>query len=327
MPPENKHLTVEHCAQLFSQLYRLESAGLPAFQAFTVLLQAKTPVHKTLMIMQQKLKMGYPIAEAGFKAGVFNNSEKALIQAAEASGQLTAVYARLAENYTRRSRHLKQIKARLYFPALMLSLSILLGPLPALAAAEISTLQYLVLSLGRLLSISAGVLLLFKLPSLLNYLGLNTVWHRLQLRIPGLTQWLVKREINRCFSMLAMLLQSGLAFSDAFPNAVATIQNSCLRARFKPALSVLGTGISVADTLAKVEILSPTLLQIAHTSEQSGRLGPGLDHYTQLEAENIKQNDDALAQWFPRLVYVGVVLWMAYTLLGSPIGTLLPADL
>lgn len=124
-----------------------------------------------------------------------------------------------------------------------------------------------------------------------------------------------------------MILEGGLAFSVALSKAVAGIKNSCLREQFIPALSMLATGASVADTLAKVPVINATMLQIVNSSEQSGKLASGILRFTQLEAETISLQDDTLAEWLPRLVYSIIAMWMAYSILGSQFATVVPSNI
>jgi general secretion pathway protein F len=320
-------LTVEQLAKLFTQLKRLESSGLPVVQAFAILIQSEVALRKPLTIMQQQLNAGRTVSEAGIKAGIFNDTHKTLIHAAEVSGRLANVYEQLANYHTKLSRRLKKIKSRLYFPALVLTFSLFIQPLPGLISSEISGFSYLQLSVGRLFIIALGLFLLARMPGILKSFGVETAWHRLQLRIPVVAAWVIKRQINEFFFILAIMLESGLAFADALPKAVAVIKNNCLREKFIPALAMLTTGDSVADTLAKVPIINTTMLQIVRSSEQSGKLASGIHHFTQLEAETIGLQDDSLAEWLPRIGYCIIAIWMGYSIFGSQFMAVIPDDI
>lgn len=327
MAKPNTSLSFEQLALLFSQLKRLDASGLPAVQAFAILTKTEVMLKKPLAIMQQQLNAGRPISEAGFRAGIFNDTLKTLVHAGESSGKLAEVYGQLASYYTGLSNRIKKIKSRLIFPALVLSIALFVQPLPALIASEISGFGYLQLSLGRLIVICLGVFLLVRLPDILANLGVEKAWHRLQLRLPMVANWVIKRQLNTFFFILAMMLESGITFSIALPKAIATIKNSCLRENFNPALTLLATGASATDTLAKVTAIKPTLLGIINSSEQSGKLASGILHFTRQEAETISLHDDALAEWLPRLVYTVIAIWMAYSILGTRFATLVPADI
>jgi len=323
----NFSLSAEQLAGLFTQLKSLESAGLPAFSAFALLIKSETKLKKPLALMLQKLKSGLSISEAGFRSGIFNDTHKTLIHAAEASGKLEEVYGQLAHHYSGLSIRIRKVKSRLYFPALTLVISLFVQPLPAFVSSEINGIDYLQLSLGRFLVIGMGILLLTRLPNILCNLGLETAWHHLQLKVPVVSKWIIKRQINEFLFILAMMLEGGLAFSEALPKAVASIKNSCLREQFIPALTMLGRGASVTDTLMKVPIINGTILHVVNSSEQSGKLASGILHFTQLEAEAIQIQDDALAEWLPRLVYGIIVIWLAYSILGNQLAPVVPSNL
>lgn len=324
MSKTNPPLNTEQLAKLFTQLKRLESAGLPVSQAFSILTETEAELKKPLAKMQQQINAGRPISEAGFRAGIFNDIHKTLIHAAEASGRLADVYGQLAAYYSGLARRSKKIKSRLYLPALTLIISLFVQPLPAFISSEITGLDYLQLSLGRLLIIGFCVFLLIRLPRILRSLGLEANWHRLQLKVPVVAKWVIKRQINEFFFILAIMLGGGKAFAEALPKAVASIKNSCLREKFTPALTMLASGASVFDTLAKVPVIDTAMLRILHSNEQSGRLADGILHFTQLEAETISLQDDALAEWIPRLVYSMIAILIAYSILGGQFATVLP---
>ncbi|MGR8933059.1 MAG: type II secretion system F family protein [Gammaproteobacteria bacterium] len=324
---EPKSLSAKQLAELFTLLKRLEASGLPAFQAVAMLMRSEVELKPALAAMHRQLSAGKPISQAGYAAGIFNDTHKALIAAAENSGQLTEVYGLLADYYTALSSRLRKVKARLYLPGLILTLALLVQPLPALIVAQISGVQYVQLSLGRLAIIGGGMYALIKLPAVLQRLGAISAFHHLQLRIPAIAAWIVKRQLNEFFFLLALLLEAGLAFSEALPKAVATIKNTALRERFKPALALLGSGASVTDTLRAVPVIKPATLHIIAGSEHSGKLAGGIRHFTRLEAETIALQDEALAEWLPRLVYALIAAWIAHSILVSRIATVLPSDL
>lgn len=327
MSKASQKLSVEQLAKLFIQLSALESAGLPVFQAFAIITQSEAKLKKPLALMQQQLKAGRPISDAGFKSGIFDDTHKTLIYAAEASGQLTSVYRQLADHYTRLNARIKKVKSRFYVPMLILIVSLFVQPLPAYFNTEISTFDYFRLSLGRLLVIGLGLLLLLHLPAIINSLGIEKAWHRLQLKLPIVANWIIKREVNNFLFILALMLESGLSFADALPKAVASIKNSCLRKQFTPTQKMLATGASVTQTLATVSVINTLILHVLATSELSGKLAGGILHFVKTEAETIGLQDDALAEWIPRFVYILIVIWMAYSISGNHLTTLVSPNL
>lgn len=317
MPHPNFHLNSEQLAGLFTRLARLETSGIPAAQGLQILAQSEAKLRKPILLMATYLKSGLSVSAAGFKAGIFNDTLKTLIHAAEHSGQLAGMYARLADHYTRQNARKRKIKSRLYLPVLTAIIALFVNPLPALVSGSITTLEYVQLSLGRLLLAGFCIAVLINLPKIAYHLGIEKSWHRLQLKLPLIHQWVLRRQINEFFFILELMLESGLAFADGLPKAVATIKNGELRNYFKPALSITGSGASVSETLAKVPVIDTPLLNVLNSSEQSGKLPSGISHFVKLEAETIELQNEALAEWIPRLAYFLIAVWIAYSIVGG----------
>jgi general secretion pathway protein F len=250
-PTSKSNLPLSHrqLAFLFSQLKQLETAGLAADQAFSLLIKSEIKLKRPVLAMQHQLAAGRPISEAVFRAGIFNDTLKTLVHAGESSGNLTAVYGQLADYYRGLDRRANKIKSRLLLPALIFAIGLFVQPLPALVAGKISGVAYLQLSLGRLLVIGVGIMLLLRLPAILRGLGGEKAWHRLQLRLPMVSNWIIRRQINGFLVILAMMLEAGIAFAAALPKATAAINNRALREQFGSALALLGTGASVTECL------------------------------------------------------------------------------
>lgn len=310
-------LSAEKQANLFLQLAQLEKVGLPADKAFGLIADSDKALKSRLYFIQRQLQAGKSIAEAGFKSGLFNEMQRALLHAAESGGTLATVYKRLADNYAAHALRLRKIKSRCYYPAILLSISFFLQPLPALVGGSINGTEYLQLSLGRLLAILFLVSFVLSLPTILNKIGLKALVDQLQLQLPLFSKWFVRRQLNDFYLNLSLLLGAGLAFAEALPKVVASIPNSALQARFSSALKHLNSGDSVTEILSTVtDIRGSTTLQVIGSSEHSGRLASGLQHIAQLEADDLNLQDEMLAEWLPRLVYAGVVIWIAKSLIG-----------
>lgn len=319
----NHPLSHRQLTFLFTQLKQLETAGLPVSQAFVRVAKSEVRLKRPLLMMQQQINAGRSISEAGSRAGIFNDTLKTLVNAGEASGNLAGIYGQLADYYGGLDLRTQKMKSRLLLPVLVLAIALFVQPLPALVASKINLFGYLQLSLGRLLVIGIGVMLLIRLPTIVTGLGGGKAWHRLQLRLPIVSGWVASRQINGFLVILAMMLEGGIAFAAALPKATATISNHALREQFSPALALLGSGASVTECLKPVAAINPKLLGIVHSSEQSGKLASGLWNYTQMEAQTLSLQDDALAEWLPRLAYSLIALWIAYTIVVTKMGWIL----
>ena len=322
-----RKLNNHQLANLFIQLQKMECAGLPAFKSFEIVQKSDAKLKKPIKLMQHYLNTGKPISEAGYKAGIFIPTHRTLIHAAECSGTLATVYGQLGAYYARLSERNEKMKSRLYLPVFVLIIALFMQPMPALVKSEITGVDYLFMTVGRLVAIGIGVYVLIQLPRIFQRIGLVAIYDNVLMWLPVISAWIVKRQVNEFYFILALMLDAGVAFVEALPKAVATIKNKRLRQSFQTALAASGRGDSVTETLSKVSILDRNALQIINSSEYSGQLARGLLRFAQIEAENISLQDEALAEWLPRLVYITVCIWMAYSLVGSKLGSLIPSNL
>lgn len=302
-------------AQLFLHLAHLESSGLPAAEAFAMLAKTQQGLPKGLKTMPRRLKAGQAIAEAGFKAGLFDSNHRALVAAAEQGGKLAPLYRQLAEHYGNTAKRQKKMRSRLYLPGFVLVAALFIQPLPALITGQTSLGEYLLASAGSGLIMAAGMALLLRIPQVCNALGIAGQWHNVQLLLPPVAKWLTNRQLNHFFFLLAMLLEAGMDFANALPNAVASISNTSLKGQFAPALAKLKTGASAAQILGCVPSIPASTLQVIDSGEHSGRLADTLRHFTELDAYTLALQDEALAEWLPRLAYSAVGLWIGYGIL------------
>jgi general secretion pathway protein F len=317
-PAKIRAFTSENFAQLFLQLWQMEDAGVSCVEAVNLLKNQTSPFKQPLTRVQQRLKSGGSIAEAGFRGGLFNAVQRTLIQAGETAGCLSTVYKRLADYYEQKAGRERKIKSRLYLPVFTLAVALFVQPLPDWVGARISAVDYLQLSAGRLLLILTGGFLFLRFPFWLaeGFLSrFKLPFDSLQLHIPGVRNWVIRRQINDFLFILAMLLEAGLPFAQALPQAVDSIKNAALRAYFKPALVRLNQGETVSEILSQVPVMNATTLALLTTGEQSGKLAESLLRVAKLEAQTIQLQNELLAEWLPRLVYLVIALWVGYSIL------------
>ena len=314
-------------ADIYFQLSRMEAAGFAAQQGFELLKKSHPKAFKPIQLLQHYLKAGRSIAESGYRAGIFTESDKDLLDAGENSGNLQIIYQQLARYYEQKVKRLKKIKSKSYLPFAIMVVALFVQPLPALVLGEMSVFSYLLVSMGRLFQIILLFYLAIKLPfwltqGRLQFLGLNNLVYQLQLKLPLLSSWLKTRQINEFFHSLGLMLTSGMPILDALPKAVMTIKNPLLRQQFEPAISTTANGQSLTDALTSVAAIDYQSLQLLLVGEQSGKLAETLLHFSKIQAEDIARQEDSLAEWLPRLFYFIVACWVGASLISNgPIGS------
>ncbi len=314
-------------ADIYFQLSRMEAAGFSALQGFELLKKTHRKAFKQIQLLQHHLKAGRSIAESGYRAGVFTESDKDLLDAGENSGNLSIIYQQLARHYEQKVKRLKKIKSKSYLPFAILVIALFVQPLPALVVGEMSALDYLMISGGRLFKIVLLFYFMIKLPfwltqGRLQFLGLRNIVYQLQLKLPLISSWLKTRQINGFFQSLGLMLTAGMPILDALPKAVITINNPLLRNQFEPVLLATASGGGLSSALSAVNDIDYPSIQMLLVGEQSGKLAETMLHFTKIKSENIEMQEDSLAEWLPRLFYFIVVCWVGASLISNgPVGS------
>lgn len=322
-------LSLQTRAQLFSHLAAMEKAGVPVERA---LLSLSVPARASaaLRSLQKQIGAGSDMASAGQRSGLFSPLESNLLRAAQASGCLAAVYQRLAERYAHQAQQAAAMKSRLLMPAAVLGLALFIQPLPALVGGQLSPAAYLWQCLWPLLLLA----LLYQLGRWLFARDGQTATRatsldRLLGYVPVLGTASIRRNLRDFFDSLGLLLEAGVPLLDALPKASATLRNLDLREQFAHLGAAVQRGQSLAQALAALDFPGlPLALGLVRTGEASGTLPASLLSYAALETQKLDNLTELLATWLPRLLYAGVILWMAYGLLtGGGFGPRLPAEL
>jgi len=151
----------------------------------------------------------------------------------------------------------------------------------------------------------------------------------LLVRVPILGPALLRRNLRDFFDSLGLMLEAGMAMLDALPKACALISHAPLRKRFSSVQMAIQRGQGLAQALASVDFPGHGLaLGLIRTGEASGTLPASLLNYARVETQKLDSLTEQLATWLPRLLYAGVMVWMAYGLLtGAGFGPRLPAEL
>lgn len=320
-PPHQATISSEYRANIYLQLARLEDAGLSVQQAVELLQKSNHKLHKQLQQLRRYLKSGSTIAESGFRAGIFSASDKDLLQAGESSGNLGSIYKQLANYYGQKTKRARKIKSQCYLPFVILIIALFVQPLPALISNEISGLDYLMLSVGRLFKVALFFYIIFRLPfwltqGRLRFIGLANLVYQLQFKLPFISSWLISRQVNEFFRSLGLMLTAGMPILDALPKALNTIANPVLKLQFEPVILATRQGSQLVDALLNMREIDDQTVQLLLAGEKSGKLAKTMLHHTKIETEKIELEDDLLAEWLPRLLYFMVAVWMSISIIG-----------
>ena len=239
----------------------------------------------------------------------------ALIQAGEHSGRLDACFKLLAGYYRERAQLGRQVLADLGYPAFVLHAAVFILPFPQwfmtgnLAAYLAQTLGFLAplyLLIGLLLYASQGSH--SELGGLRSSGGCDP--------LPWVGKARRELALARLAAALEALISAGLPIAESWELAAAASGSPALRqavAAWKPAWQ---EGQTPAETLRDDPAFPELFANLYGTGEISGQLDTTLARLHALYQEEASRKFHLLAAWFPRLLYLAVMLGIAYRIVG-----------
>ncbi|MGQ5524353.1 type II secretion system F family protein [Chitinimonas sp. PSY-7] len=127
----------------------------------------------------------------------------------------------------------------------------------------------------------------------------------------GLPVLHVRRKARDFFESLALLLEAGVPMFDALPIAVESIDNPIMQPAFGNILTKMQSGASLSQALAGVPYLNhDILIPFVQTGEVSGALSEMLWRHVNMETTAINHFQLQCVEWFPRIFYALVVVWI-----------------
>ncbi len=308
--------SAQFLSSIYSQLARLESAGLPVQQALNLLRAPDKKTQNRVVRMRSLAESGKSVVEAGVSSGVFSVRDQDLLIAGEIGGNLEAIYTQLSQHYAEYDKRRKKIKTKLIPAFIVLIVAFWVQPLPAFVLGEISLADYLLAGLGKLLVVIFTVVTTVKLPfwlttGNLSFLGFSKLVYRLQLSLPVISAWHTRRQTHAFLNTLGLMLDAGVPITEAMPRTVNVISNPLLKKRFIATIAAIDQGCDLTTSLRQTGLFDNKTIQFVRSGEQSGKLAESLLHYCRIERETISLQEDMLTEWVPRIVYLTVAAWVA----------------
>ncbi len=311
MPPDER-------ARLFRQLATMTRAGMPAAEAVGTLAGGEVEgTASVLTRVSQTIHSGESIASALRRHGLASEWEVSVLAASTEAGRLEEAFHGLAVECERRAELARRLRARLVFPAAVLVAALVITPVIGLAAGQYGAPGYL---WRVLLPLSV----LWGLARVTREWWRRTVvapeadtLSRLTLHLPFVSGLVELRARSHLLHALVMLLRSGVPAHQAMPLAVSAVANPLLRQRHRVATVRLENGATVTDALEAAGILGAGAGRaMAAAGEHAGSLDDMLERQARSLDGELADREELLAEWLPRILYIGVVGYMALQVIG-----------
>jgi len=288
-------------ATLLQDLATLLESGLPAREAVNALRQAHPASERPLRKVAAAAGAGRALSGALVRGGMLAPHERAWVEALEACGRVDLALRELGEWVVRDERAWTAVRARLFYPAAVFLLVLLLRPLPALAAGHIGPAGYLV-GVGQPLALVGVLVLLF----VRGRHALMRVLRRLRAAtgaLPLTSRW-------KLYRLLSVLLSAGVPAGRGLAHAVQVVEAPWDRA-LRRASAEVSAGSPVVAALDTAGCLSDRAdRRLLEAAEQGGRLPELFAHRALALDERLSLRRALWREWLPRLAYGLVVVWL-----------------
>ncbi|MBT5230323.1 MAG: hypothetical protein HOM11_08595 [Methylococcales bacterium] len=306
-------------ASLYQQLGQMAKAGLSAEKGLDTVLTTNPKLVKPVSYAKSRMA-SWGLARAGFMGGLFSNFDQYCLQVAEQTGRYDHIFFYLADFYQGIVARKRQMRSQMIYPIIILLAAFILAPLPSLILGTISTAEYVQSLLFKVMVLFACLWLFLNITAIARsgvLPGFRVLVDRLQVELPGVSGWYYRRAMFHFFTHLHLLYSAGVPVIQAWQQAAGLVPNRAVRQPLLKAYTELNNGASFSDAVMGIPSLDPVLKQFLQTGDESGAIDEMLNHFIQMESEQIAQSDKVIAQWIPRILYFCVAIWMASNIVGS----------
>ncbi|MEN1959281.1 type II secretion system inner membrane protein GspF [Luteimonas sp. MJ246] len=256
----------------------------------------RAPVRRVVMATHARVVEGFRLSDAMAREGrAFPPLYRAMVAAGEGTGALPAILERLADLHERDQQVRSKLVSALVYPAalavtaVLVVIALMVFVVPKVVeqfesmGRELPLLTRIVIGISDLLStwwLPMLVLLAatgFAAVRLLRGPVVRRRFDAALLRLPLLGGILRDVHAARMARTLATMSESGLPLIEGLAITARTVGNTVLREATESMVEVIREGGSLSHAMKRAAVFPPTLLYMATSGEDSGRLAPMLD--------------------------------------------------
>ena len=289
-------------ANFYKQLSTLLDAGIPIVKGIEMITERLSEKYKPVCKrLNLSLQSGHPLSYAmSLQPEIFSEMNISVIEAGEASGQISRVLLSLSDFYKQKDKLVKLVRNVCIYPVFLLILAVLtflffnvkLVPSFAelyhsLGVKETPLLQILLSVSGLLQSHPFALSCVFMVGSKLLLMQRSKIL-TLLMYLPGIRR-LRRSFLEVCFTrLLAMMLDSGIAFPEAVLRASVTLTDTSMKNNAKKFSENVLRGIGIAEAaMQSGNLFSQTGLEFLSIGESSGDLPVMLTEFAEIQEQEL----------------------------------------
>ena len=269
MPPKHMRLAaVEQMARL------IRSGVAPSQAASQIATNAHRKLSLTLKALATNVEAGGGFAEAAASSGLLDAAEAGLLAVGERTGRMPDVLARIAVGWRRGLAAKRQLLMAAVYPLMLLSLSVLTLPLPALVSRGVGA--YLRECASGFAWIAGAVALVACVPWAIRRLRAGPLLRRVAWHLPGLGVFYRKKVLSDALHGLATGLDAGLGVQEALRLASAATADPTISEAIGATGRAIDRGEEFAVAVRATGLLPAASLTSIAGGETSGTLAESL---------------------------------------------------
>lgn len=304
-------------SELYQQLASLMSAGVAMIQALEMI--GRNPPARSfrqpLTRLIASVTQGATLTEALLGLGRWLPSfDLALIQAAEQSGRLPECFRSLANYYIERAQLARRVLADLAYPLFILHFAICIFPISQFVRLVTQSEVFGFLGAKFLVLAPAYAMVFLLIVACQGQRG-----ERWRANVERALRWVpvlgaARRNLAlaRLSAALEALVSAGVSLFDSWELAAAASGSPALRRAVHGWQGALRSGETPAELVARTSEFPELFANLYQTGEISGRLDDSLRRIHLHYQEEGSRKLHSFAQWMPRLIYLAILLAVAY---------------
>ncbi|TGD74027.1 type II secretion system protein GspF [Mangrovimicrobium sediminis] len=312
-------------AMVTRQLATLVSSNLPLDEALQAAAQQtrSSRIKAILLQVRSRVAEGYTLAYAmGEFPQVFNEMYRAMVNAGEHAGYLGPVLEQLADYTEQRQYTGQKLKMAMIYPFVLVGVAIavvvalMVFVVPQLIGVFANSQKELPLLTQVLVASSdffrdyglwvlvALVALVFGVRKLLANPKRRRKWHRLLLRMPGISRLLIALDTARFASTLSILMASGVPLLESLRIAGQVLTNLVLREDSKAVAELVQEGSSLNRALQQSGRFPPMMVHMVASGEASGDLESMLERSATNQERELEMTLGTMMSLFEPLMVI-----------------------
>ncbi len=310
-------------ARLFHELGQLVRAGAPFPKAVEKLARhCSGRARSSLLAVKRALDGGLTVSES-LRAGapLVGSLEACVFAASDRAGRLEAGLDQASQYHGAIAAARSQMKSRLAYPVFIIHFAMLVLPVPALFAEGGGLTPYLKAAGFAIGGLWLGVFILAALiRTLLSLAERSAATDRFLRKLPPFGTLRRDFSLARFCSAYHMQLGSGVNVLASIETSGAASGSALLRDATLAAMPAIRSGGQVSEALHKTGVFPMDFLRAFAVGEETGRLDHELERIANEHRSAGLRRLDLLAEWIPRLIYIGIVLYIGWSILASYTG-------